>query len=88
MKKWIRTFVAATFFVSSLFMGVKGVQASTDTTLLSNNDKKGDLLVLKHAKEMFSQKKDGLMKLAWHESHSSHYSHSSHDSHYSHYSGY
>jgi len=88
MKKWIRTFVMAVFFVSSLFIGAKGIQASTGTKLLSNNDKKGDLLVLKHAREMFSQKKDGSMKLAWHESHYSHSSHASHSSHYSHYSGY
>lgn len=92
MKKMVKAVIALAFFVSSLFVGVKGIQASTNTEFSPNNNKNSELLVLKHAKELFKQSKDGTIKLAWgdnhysHSSHDSHYSHSSHDSHSSHYS--
>ena len=88
MKKMVRAFVASMFFVSSLFMGARGVQASTGTSGLSNNDKTSELLVLKHTRELCKQNKDGSIKLAEFDSHFSHESHASHESHSSHYSGY
>lgn len=86
MRKIIRAVVACAFFASFLLssVGIKAAQTNASEKSISSANKGADLLVLKHAKEIFSKKKDNSLKLAWHESHSSH---SSHESHYSHYSG-
>jgi hypothetical protein len=88
MKKLIKIVITCAFFTSSLIFGAtRNAQASVDIKSTLNADENIAPLVLKHAKEIFSQKKDGLSRLVWHESHSSHVSHESHESHFSHYSG-